>query len=453
MDTDLFETAPVPRAYFAMTLPLVLSMTMTLVYNVVDTYFIAHTGNEAMIAGVAVAGPMFTLMIALGDIFGLGGASLVSRLFGAGRIQDCRRVSAFCWWAALGFGVLVAVVLLLAEDPVLRLLGARPDTWQQAAAYYRWIAIGSPAIIVQLTPSNLLRTQGFARPAMIGSIAGTVVNIVLNPLLISTAGWGAAGSAIATVVGNLVAAAYFTWFTLVRADGLSVDPRLALISRREVGQVLWIGLPAATTNIMQTVGIVLVNRYLLAHGTGAIAAMGIALKAVMIAVLVIVGFSFGAQPLFGYAYGARNIARLRAFLRFAYVFETSLAVVMGVLLALPARSLMRFFVDDPSLVSTGAWMLRIQVLSLPFATIVMVTTCVFQSMGRGLAAFAMSACRQGVFLVLALEIGSRAFGYTGVVAAQPVADTLTALMGLGIMAVIWRVLVRGATPAQLGREH
>jgi len=181
MDNELFEKAPIPEAYFSLAMPVVLSMLVTLVYNMVDTYFIAHTGNTDMVAGVSLTAPVFTVMIALGDIFGLGGSSVISRLFGQHRFADGKRLSAFCFYAAIATGLLILVLGLAFRDPMLALLGATDDTWQYASDFYTLIIVGSPFIIVSMTPSNLLRTEGHAVQSMIGSVAGTAVNIVLNP--------------------------------------------------------------------------------------------------------------------------------------------------------------------------------------------------------------------------------------------------------------------------------
>ena len=180
----LFEQMPVRKAFFKLALPVVLSMVVSLVYNMVDTYFIAKTGNAHLVAGVALGSPVFTLMIAVGDIFGLGGSSFISRLFGQKRDQDGKRLSVFCFYGALFTGVGITALLLLLRTPLLTMLGAQADTVQYARDYYTWIAVGAPFIILSFTPCNQLRTEGFANASMIGSVLGAVVNIVLDPVCV-----------------------------------------------------------------------------------------------------------------------------------------------------------------------------------------------------------------------------------------------------------------------------
>lgn len=180
----------------------------------------------------------------------------------------------------------------------------------------------------------------------------------------------------------------------------------------------------------------MINLFLLPYGTDAVAAMGIALKVIMIAVLVFVGFAFGAQPLIGYNYGARNMPRLRGILRFSYLFLSLFALVMTVVLSLSDRLLMGFFIEDATIITLGAGMLRVQLLSLVCVAVVMVTTCTFQSAGKAVGAFVLSISRQGVMLAITLFVGSWLAGYQGVIAAQAIADLLTAIVAVILFVVM-----------------
>ena len=229
---------------------------------------------------------------------------------------------------------------------------------------------------------------------------------------------------------------FFVWITHKKSHQLSFSPKLCRITRKQIGQIMVIGIPASITNLMQSVGVMLMNRYLLPYGSDCIAAMGIVLKITMIAVLVLVGFSFGAQPLFGYHYGAGNTNRLWKILRFAYGFEGALALVLTAILALLAPQLTSLFLKGQALVGMATEMLQWQVSSMVFVAVGLVTTCLFQSMGKALGAFLLSISRQGVLFALAVSVGSALGGYTGVIIAQPVADVLTALLAVALLVMV-----------------
>lgn len=433
MENELFERASVPKAYMKLALPVVLSMMVSLVYNMVDTYFIALTGKQELVAGVSLAAPIFTLMIAFGDIFGLGGSSLISRLFGEKREEEAKRASAFCLWAAIGFGIFVTIVLLVFRTPILKLLGTDAATFEYASEYYTWIAVGAASIILGLVPSNILRTEGLAMQAMAGSILGSIVNIILDPVFIFGLGQGAAGAAMATVIGNVIADVYYIYVMNKKAKRLSVSLKEIKIPGTMIRDILVIGIPASITNLMQSIMIMITNHYLIAYGTDKVAAMGIALKANMISAFILVGFAFGGQPLVGYNYGARNKKRLKEILRFAYLFEAGLALVFTISISVFAPAIIKIFMNQSDIITNGAMMLRFQQLGMVFMAVTLVSTCVCQSVGSAAGAFALSISRQGVLYAISLMVLNAIFGYTGIIATQACADVLTAVIALAII--------------------
>ena len=429
MENELFEKTKVSKAYMTLALPVVLGMVVSLIYNMVDTFFIARTGNTALIAGVSLGTPIFTLMIALGDIFGVGGSSVISRLFGKKEYEDGRRISVFCFYAAIAVGIVVSIILLVAKQPILGLLGCDETTWQYAGDYYQWIALGAPFIILQLTPNNLLRTEGFAKASMIGA----VVNIILDPVFIYTLGLGAAGAAIATVLGNICGDIFYVIFIIKKCRYLSVDFRKLKVIGAEVLAVLAIGIPASVTNFMQSIGVTLTNRFLQPYGTDKVAAMGIALKIIMISVLIMVGFAFGGQPLVGYNYGAKNKKRFNETIRFAFLLEVLTGAGMAIVLGAAAPLQVGLFLKDASVIAVAQQILRVQLIGMPFVGIVLASTCIFQAIGNGAGALILSAGRQGVIFAIVIICTSKIAGFSGVIASQPISDFLTALVAVMIL--------------------
>lgn len=244
MQNELFESASVPKAYMKLALPVVLSMMVSLVYNMVDTYFIALTGKQELVAGVSLAAPIFTLMIAFGDIFGLGGSSLISRLFGEKREEEAKRASAFCLWAAIGFGIFVTIVLLVFRTPILKLLGTDAATFEYAGEYYTWIAVGAASIILGLVPSNILRTEGLAmrRWAWIRFLVPSSILFWIRVFIFGL-GQGAAGAAMATVIGNVIADVYYIYVMNKKAKRLSVSLKEIKIPGTMIRDILVIGIP------------------------------------------------------------------------------------------------------------------------------------------------------------------------------------------------------------------
>jgi len=428
MENELFERMPVPKAYMKLAVPVMMSTVLMLVYNMVDMYFIAKTGNTNLVAGVSLCAPIFTFMVAIGDIFGLGGSSVISRLFGRGKVDDGRRLSVFSFLGSALFGVVIAVLFMVFMNPMLGLLGANEETISYASSYYSWIVLGAPFVIFSLVPTNLLRTEGFATGAMIGSITGSVVNMILDPIFIFTLGMGAGGAAIATVIGNICADIFYIYFITTKSKVLSLNPKGFHISGFELRQILGIGIPSSITNIMQSIAVMLLNNFLVPYGNDKVAAMGIVSKVVMIVIMVMVSFSFGGQPLYGYLYGSGNKERMKETIRFAYMLVCGLGLGISAIIYMIAPQMISVFMKDTAVIQNGTPMLRAVLLGMPFIGYSMVTTCIFQSTGKAMGALLLSAGRQGYIYATVLFLASKMFGFTGVIYAQTVSEIVTTVL-------------------------
>ena len=422
------------RTYFKMTLPSVLGMVVTLIYNLADTYFIAQTNDTAMIAGVSVCAPVFTALMAFGNIYGQGGSSLISRLLGQNDRERTERVSSFCFYISIATGAVLAVLMLLFRVPMLHLLGASAEAYPHAEAYYTVLAIGAPLTVLRFIHSNLVRCEGMATESMIGSMLGTVLNIVLDPILISVLGWGATGAAVATIVGYLCSDVYFLWLLHRKSRCLSVKLSRCCVSAGELQQIMGVGVTAALSNLMQSLVVIVMNQFLLPYGNDKIAAMGIAKKVAMIAQMLLVGFAFGGVPIFGYLYGAGLRGMMKKLIRFCLCFMTALALLLTALVCLNATGWMKIFVEDAGIIATGAEMLRWQACTAAFACVVMLLTVLFQATGKIVPAFVLSLSRQGVVFLVVLVVCVKLFQYQGVLMAQAVADVLSAALALGLLA-------------------
>ncbi len=412
----------IPKSYLRLAVPVVCSMVIAMVYNLADTYFVAATGNTDLVAGVSLCAPVLTIQMAFGNIYAQGGCTLTSRLLGAGKREDIRHVSAHCLYAGYLLGIAIGIFFLAARPLMLPALGADADTTVFAGPYYQWLALGSPFIVASYGYTNLFRSEGMARQAMIGSSIGAVCNIFLDPLFILALGMGAKGAAIASVIGYIIADIYCTAVLLTKSRILSLNIRLMRIPADYVKQILGIGIPAAIMNIVQSVSVIFMNHFLLPYGNEKIAAMGIALRTSSIVFFVLVGLSYGGQPLFGFFFGSSDKKRLIELTKFNLRVNILIALALSVFVCAAAPRLIRIFMDQPEIVTDGGLMLRLQAVTMVFAGVVLLITLIFQSAGRIGISFVLSISRQGFLFLAALFVMSRLFGYYGVIAAQAVAD-------------------------------
>ena len=427
MDT---QRIPLWKMYLTMALPSVLNMVTTMIYSIADTWFISATGNTALIAGVSLNAPVLTLLMAFGNIFGQGGSTLLSQLIGRRDTRSVRHVSAACFYLALAAGAISGIVMLLFRTPILYLLGASEGTFQYASSYYTWMAVGSPLIVLSFVPRNTLRSEGMSTESMACTMSGTILNIILDPILIFGFGMGAAGAAAATVLGYVLTDLYSVVIMVRKSTMLSVSVREIRISGSSLAGIFSIGIPSAITNIMQSVSAVLVNQFLGTYGDDRIAAMGIAIKIAMVGQLVLVGMTFGSLPLFAYYFGSENRERFSQLTLFCLKVILITAAVLSAALFIFAPQLSRLFVSEEGLLRMCTQMLRLQVISLIFVGIVLLLTIIFQSMGRAKEMFFLSISRQGIIFLAVLLIASYLGGYCGVIASQAISDVVSAVIAV-----------------------
>lgn len=436
---DLFESAPVPKAVFSLAIPTVLSMIVSVFYNMVDTFFVGQTGNPHQVAAVSVATPVFLFFMAAGNIFGVGGSSFLSRALGEKHYDKVKKISAFCFYGGIVVGIAGQILMFTFMRPILRAIGTSGNTFEFARQYLFWVACGGPAMVVAGAFTNLIRGEGAAKSSMIGMMSGTVANIILDPIFILDSfhgipgfGMGVAGAAIATVIGNLVSIAVFLLHVCSKNSVLSIRPRYFSVRGGILSGVLAIGLPASLVNILMSLSNIVTNKILVSYGDIPVAAMGIAMKANMLVIFVQLGFAMGIQPLIGYNYGARNFTRMKSVMKFSMLCVVIAGCKLTGIYFAFTRQIISVFISDPAVIETGIKLLRMLMCSGPFIGIMFVFNFTFQAMGKAVPALVLAASRQGFIFLPMIYLLNAIFHLDGAIFAQPVADFCAIFIALGM---------------------
>ena len=432
---DVFEKDPIPKAVFKLALPTVLSMIVAVFYNMVDTFFVGKTGDPNQVAAVSVATPVFLFFMAAGNIFGMGGSSFLSRALGEKHYDKVKKISSFCLYAAIFVGVLGAILMFAFMTRILNAVGTSENTFGFAKSYLSWIAYGGPAIVVSTAFTNLIRSEGAAQSSMKGMMAGTVANIILDPVFILDSflgipclGLGVAGAAIATVIGNLVSILFFFIHVCKPASVLTLSPKYFAARNGIMKGVLLIGLPASITNILMSLSNILMNKFLVTYGDVAVAGMGIAMKANMLVVFVQLGLAAGVQPLIGYNFGAKNFARMKGTMKFSVSCNIIAGVVLAALYTIFTRQIVSVFIGDSSVIDMGSKMLRALMFSSPLLGILFIFNFSFQAMGKAKESLVLAVSRQGFVFVPCTIIMNKLIGLEGLILSQPIADYVSVIM-------------------------
>ena len=411
LDNDtLLGKAPIPRAVAAMAIPSVISSLVTVVYNMADTFFVGQTGDALQVAAVSLTNPIFILLMAFANMFGMGGSAMISVALGENNHQSVKKISSFISWASLIVGAAFAAVLLCFTAPILHLFGADASTFEFARGYTVYIAFGAPFVIWSAAASFVVRAEGASKEAMIGSMIGTIANIVLDPIFVSGLGQGAAGAAIATTIGNMLAALYYLWYFLKKSRRFSLVPKDALCGTHIAVRVCSAGFPTAIFSALMCVSTIVLNLILVVYGNAPVAAIGIVFKANMFITFLQMGLANGVQPIFGYSYGAGDIKRFADTERFTKLCCFVVGLAATALYFFLRKPIIGLFVDDSGVITYGVQMLIAYMLSGPFIGFLFVNMNCMQSVGRALPATVLSVLRQGLLLIPLLYLLNAVFG-------------------------------------------
>lgn len=431
----LFEEAPVSKAVATMAIPTMISMLVVVIYNMADTFFIGQTGDPMQVAAVSLATPVFMVFMALGNLFGIGGSSAISRALGEKKLERARHISSFCCYGSIGLGIIVAAIFLIFMDGILKMIGASENTIEFARDYLTYISFGGPFIMFGTAFGNILRGEGAAKESMIGNMVGTVTNIILDPLMILNMNLGVIGAAVATVIGNMAASAFYLIYFLRKKSSLSINIRDFPIGSQIASSVTAIGIPASLNNILMSCANIILNLALSGYGDTPVAAMGVASKSNMIVVLLQIGLCAGIQPLIGYNYGAKNKKRLMQVFRFTALVAIIMGTSLTVFMVFARKFLIQAFINDPEVIAYGMQMVIALQLSGPVIGILFLCINTIQGMGKAIPSLILTICRQGLIFIPCIFLLDTLFGLDGVIYAQPTADYASII--LSVIMCLW----------------
>ena len=429
---DMTET-PVPRLITRLSIPTIISMLVTAIYNAADTFFVGRISTEAT-AAVGLAFSAMAVIQALGFFCGQGSGNYLSRMLGAGKQEEAEKMAATGLALSMILGVVVAAVSVLNIRQLAEFLGARGGTVEETVSYLRIIVLGAPFMMGQFVINNQLRYQGSAMYAMVGLLCGAILNIALDPLLIFGFGMGVTGAALATVSGQII-----SFFVLLAGSMHGVNIHLNIRNVRLNGhfivQIINGGIPALFRQGLAAVATVLLNRAAGVYGHAAIAGMSVTTRVTMFVSSALIGFGQGYQPVCSFNYGAEKKERVREGYFFCVRYGTIFLTVMAVFCFIFSPQIIAFFRNDPEVIAVGKVALRWQAAALPLLACIVITNMMLQSIGKGVKASITASARSGIFFIPLILILPRIFGLPGVEMTQAVADILSVSVSIPLAAM------------------
>ena len=421
--------APVGKVIGKLAIPCIISMLVTSFYNMADTFFVGMLKSDAATGAVGVVFSMMAIIQAVGFFFGHGSGNYISRELGKKNYQEASNMAATGFFSALGAGVIICVVGQLFLEPLSYLLGSTPTILPYTKDYLRIILLGAPWMTASLVLNNQLRFQGSAIYAMVGITTGAVLNIGLDPLLIFTFDMGVAGAGLATIISQFVS------FVILlvgcsKGGNIKISIRHMQLKWRYYVQILRGGLPSLARQSIASVATICLNWALRTHGDAAIAAMSIVQRISMFGASAMIGFGQGFQPFCGFNYGAGLYSRVKKGFFFSVKVSAGFLLVVSVTVFSLAPTMIGWFRDSQAVIDFGTVALRLQCITFPLQSWIVMSNMMQQVMGKTGSATFLAIARQGIFFIPGVLLLPLAFGALGIQMNQMVADLLTMICAI-----------------------
>ncbi|MFI3260170.1 MAG: MATE family efflux transporter [bacterium] len=436
---EIFENLKPSKAVRELALPTIIGMLVMAFYNIVDTYFIAQTNDPVQVAAVSLALPVFMILMSLGNLFGIGASSNVSRNLGAKNLDVIKNITSTAFYCAIFIGILFTGMTLVGMDGLITLLGATETNANFVSGYLTLIVIGAPFIITSSTLTHIIRSEGNAKIAMFGMLLSTVVNIACDPIFIFTLDMGVIGAALATMIANIVSTIFYIVAILKNKNTMiNLSIKNICIKNKVLTNIVAIGTPASVTSLLTSVSTIVYNSYLNPYGSEALAAMGIVMKISLIYTMVFMGIATGIQPLLGYCYGSKKIERFKEILFYALKVAVFIGLIFLVVIYTISGNIISGFIDDKLIITYGTQMLRAQIVTTPIVGILYITMSTMQATGKSLQAMILSVSRQGIAFIPIIFILANTLGFEGLIWAQPLADIITLCLSIIILIILFK---------------
>ncbi len=448
------SAAPIGRALVHLCVPMAAGMIVGAVYNVINAGFIGSLHDAVLLAAITFGTPLLGLVMAVGGVFGVGGSSLISRMLGASerdapRAEEIKHVSSFALWGAVIAGAALGGVGLVLLHPLVAVLGANTEAAAATGAYVGVMLAFVPVLAAAFCLEQLVRAEGAARQSMIGLIASTIANLVLDVLFILVLHWGVAGAALGMGLSNVVTIAYYAWWLSARSEHVSLAPRWFSVRPAILKGVFGVGVGELLQSGFLIVTSLVLNNLAVAYGDGPLAAMGVAVRLAQVPEFLVMGVTIGFLPLLAYSFGKGDRARLTAALRGGAITVGAIVLLFSGSVFLFRDQVFTAFVADPKVLAVGVTILTAQLVSTIFNGFSGLFTSLFQATGRAVPSIIISMA-QGVLFIPIVLLFDLWFGLPGIIWSLTVSEGLVLIAALIMWAASRDAIASGPAAGSRG---
>jgi multidrug efflux pump len=440
------KESPIRKAIVHLSIPMMIGISATTIYNLINAYFIGLIHDTNMMSAITLAMPITIILMAVGNMFGVGGGSFITRLLGSGDTQKGKKVAGYSFYASIILGIIIGIVAIIFMNPFVHLLGADSQTILYTKQYATILFAGGAAFILNFALEQLVRSEGASKESMYGMFISVAVSIVLDALLILVFNLHVIGAGISIVIANLASTTYYVWFLESKSESLKGFLKHFKLSLKDQLEVYKIGVSELFKSAFMIVTTLLLNNFSIQYGDNVVASFGIAVRITQLPEFLTMGLFLGAMPLFAYSFSAHNTKRLKESLKEVSLWIGGISIFFALIVYLFRLPVLGLFTNDPLVIQVGLTILAAQLVSSVFNGFSGLFTGIFQASGYGFQTGVMSTI-QGTFFIPVVLLLHHFYGLDGLIWSMTITEGIAFVAGVIMLIPYLKKLSKNELPA------
>ena len=440
------KESPIRKTIAHLSIPMMVGISATTIYNLINSYFIGLIHDMNMMSAITLAMPITIILMAVGNMFGVGGGSFITRLLGNGDTQKGKKVAGYSFYASIILGIIIGIVAIIFMNPIVHLLGADGQTMLYTKQYITILFAGGGAFILNFALEQLVRSEGASKESMYGMFISVAVSIILDALLILIFNLHVIGAGISIVIANLASTIYYIWFLENKSESLQVFLKHFRLSFKDRLEVYKIGISELFKSTFMIVTTLLLNNFSVEYGNNVVASFGIAVRITQLPEFLTMGLFLGAMPLFAYSFSAHDTKRLKESLKEVSLWIGGISIFFALIVYLFRVPVLELFTSDPGVIQVGLTILAAQLVSSVFNGFSGLFTGIFQASGYGFQTGVMSTI-QGTFFIPVVLLLHHFHGLDGLIWSMTITEGIAFIAGVIMLVPYLRKLNKNELPA------
>lgn len=420
---------PIKKAIAHLSIPMMIGMSAGTIYNVINAYFIGLMNDTAMISAITLGLPIFTVLMAFGNMFGVGGGTFITRLVAKNEDEKAKKVAGYTFYASIISGILLGIIAFLSIGPIVKLLGADANTLSYTTQYSTTLFTGGFSIILNFALEQIVRSEGDSKESMYGMFISVIISTILDVLFILILNMHVYGAALSIILANIASSIYYIWYLETKSENLKGFLHFFKLSLKDQTEIYKIGVSELIQSAFLIVTTLLLNNFSIQHGEGVVASFGIALRIVQIPEFFTMGIVLGVMPLIAYNFSNKNLSRLKESIKYSTLFIFVISVLFAGIVYIFRNQVMHAFSSDTSVLQIGSYILVAMLISTIFNGLTALFMTIYQASGEGIATGIM-AISQGCLYIPVVITLHYFYGLHGLIWSMTITEITTCLIAI-----------------------